>query len=140
MPTHPTDGFTVGFVFSSDVKHVLLQLKQKPPAHRNLYNGIGGRKQPNESWLTCMSRECFEETGLSIKSTRWQLLRRDWAIDGSTLFVYLARYQGLLNDIRTGDAGLAEWFPCGRLPPNLVPDVRALVSAGRRHFIQYVRA
>lgn len=57
--------YTLGFIRCKDNNKILLLNRNKPP-WMGLYNGIGGKIQPNETPLECMIREANEETGLSL--------------------------------------------------------------------------
>ena len=56
--------YVVGFMFSTDMKQVLLIEKKRPDWQRGKLNGIGGKVEDGENFYTAMSREFFEETGL----------------------------------------------------------------------------
>lgn len=56
--------YVVGFMFSTDWKHVALILKKRPIWQEGLLNGIGGKVEENESVIKAMIREFEEETGL----------------------------------------------------------------------------
>lgn len=62
----------LGFVFSSDLRHVVLLRKGKS-LHVGLWNGVGGALEETDlgSSLNSMVRECREETGIDIPLTRW---------------------------------------------------------------------
>ena len=63
---------TVGFGFSKGKSQVLLLIKNKPKWMKGLLNGIGGGVESvDDSYKDTMSREFFEETGVGIKSFRW---------------------------------------------------------------------
>lgn len=63
--------YVVGFIFSWDMKNVILIKKQHPDWQKGRLNGIGGSIQPGETPTEAMIRECKEETGLILK-TGWQ--------------------------------------------------------------------
>jgi 8-oxo-dGTP pyrophosphatase MutT (NUDIX family) len=60
----------LGFVFSTDLQHVVL-LKKGKSLHVGLWNGLGGAIEPGESVRDAMVRECQEESGLDLDSSRW---------------------------------------------------------------------
>lgn len=63
--------YTVCFLFSSDLSHVLLQKKAKTDFAGKL-NGVGGKIEPKETPMTCARREIQEETGLAdVEDLRW---------------------------------------------------------------------
>jgi len=59
--------YTLGFIFSEDLKEVLL-LKMNKPGKWNdgLINGVGGHVEPGEGYKDCMLREGKEETGMFV--------------------------------------------------------------------------
>lgn len=61
--------YTVCFLFTPDLKQVLLQTKAKTDFKGRL-NGVGGKLEPGEDPQTCAFREIREETGLGMTSLR----------------------------------------------------------------------
>lgn len=55
--------YTVNFLFTSDLKNVLL-IRKNRTAFKGKLNGVGGELNPGEQPLRCALREIFEETGL----------------------------------------------------------------------------
>ncbi len=51
------------FMFSEDLKQVLLVLKARPSFMPGLYNGLGGVVNSSESLLEAVAREWLEESG-----------------------------------------------------------------------------
>lgn len=62
--------YTVGFLFDEKAKRIVLIKKNKPYWQKGLYNGVGGKIEPNESPEQCIIREFKEETGVLIKDWR----------------------------------------------------------------------
>ncbi|WP_027363021.1 NUDIX domain-containing protein [Desulfospira joergensenii] len=64
------DRFVVGFAFTRNNEQgtysVLLVKKKRPEWQSGCLNGIGGKIELGELPKHAMSRECFEETGLSL--------------------------------------------------------------------------
>lgn len=56
--------YVVGFMFSTDMKRVLLIEKKRPQWQLGKLNGIGGKVEDGENFYTAMGREFLEETGL----------------------------------------------------------------------------
>lgn len=56
-------------LFTKDYKKILLIKRNKKP-YANLYNGIGGKIENNESVLDATIRECLEETGIRISTPK----------------------------------------------------------------------
>jgi 8-oxo-dGTP diphosphatase len=55
--------FTMGIIFSSDLKIVYLLRKDHPIWQAGLLNGVGGKLEHGETLLSCMEREALEEAG-----------------------------------------------------------------------------
>lgn len=58
--------YVLGFMFSEDMESIALILKNRPKWQAGLLNGIGGKVEPNESYMQAMEREFTEETGSNI--------------------------------------------------------------------------
>lgn len=64
--------YVLGFLFSSDLKRVVLIRKDGPDWQVGKLNGLGGSVEDyDESWLSAMSREFREEAGIDISD--WNL-------------------------------------------------------------------
>jgi len=61
--------YVVGFLFSKDIKNVLLIEKTKPDWQKGSLNGVGGKVEEGETPLDAMIREFQEEAALKI--TEW---------------------------------------------------------------------
>lgn len=61
--------YVVILLFTKDYEKVLLVKRNKPP-YENLWNGIGGKIELDETPLEAAIRECSEETGIIIKSPK----------------------------------------------------------------------
>lgn len=66
----PPEEYTAGFLFWKN--DVLLVIKNHPEWQRGLINAIGGRVEPGETGMDCMSREFREETGIDVSC--WMFL------------------------------------------------------------------
>ncbi len=60
----------LGFILSSNFRNVLM-IKKSRSMHAGLWNGVGGKLEPNEGYYDSMIRECREETGLSTCAPDW---------------------------------------------------------------------
>ncbi len=69
MPNQKARDYTVCFLFTPDLKQVLLQTKAKTDFKGRL-NGVGGKLEPGEEPQACAYREIKEETGLGPTSIR----------------------------------------------------------------------
>lgn len=56
-------------LFTEDYTKILLVKRNKEP-YKNCWNGIGGKIEDSENYLSCSTRECKEETGISITNPR----------------------------------------------------------------------
>ena len=56
-------------LFTKDFKKVLLIKRNKKP-YANLYNGIGGKIENNETVIEATIRECKEETNIHISNPK----------------------------------------------------------------------
>lgn len=70
--------YTLGFCFDEDGDNVALIRKVRPAWQANLWNGIGGHVEPNESAVEAQSREFLEETGVTIVPLDWQKFGLMW--------------------------------------------------------------
>ena len=55
--------YVLGFLFTDDFSHVLLQLKNRPAFAAGKLNGVGGKVKETEPPEYAMHREWYEETG-----------------------------------------------------------------------------
>lgn len=55
--------YSVGFIFEKNLTGVWLIRKNRPAWQAGKLNGIGGKVEPNESFLDCIKRESIEEAG-----------------------------------------------------------------------------
>lgn len=69
--------YTVIFIFSRDLKEVLLIKKFHGP-YPGKYNGVGGYMKYNENHVLCALRECKEETGreFDVKEMEYMMMLR----------------------------------------------------------------
>ena len=58
--------YTLSFLFTTDLKKVLLIEKKRPEWQKGFLNGIGGKVEGDENFVECIERETFEETNLKI--------------------------------------------------------------------------
>lgn len=64
--------YVVGFVFTPDLREVVLLRKLKPAWQRGLLNGPGGKVEEGEDYFGAMQREYAEEVG-GITPVGWRL-------------------------------------------------------------------
>jgi len=115
---------TLGYILSKDRKHVLLVNRNRRPEDHHLgkYNGLGGKLNPDEDVLTCLTREIEEEAGIQCIET---VLRGtvNWTGFGPggedwLGFIFLVtRYTG--TPLVSNEEGELGWYPLeslSRLP------------------------
>lgn len=62
---------SVGFVFDHNMSRVVLIRKNRPKWQAGLLNGIGGKKEGNETPSETMAREFREEAGVYTEPSDW---------------------------------------------------------------------
>ncbi len=66
--------FVLGFAFTPHIpKRVAMILKSRPSWQAGKLNGIGGHREPKEDAVDAMEREFFEETGVRIPASLWEV-------------------------------------------------------------------
>lgn len=83
--------YTVGFMFSEDLRTVLLISKERPAWQKGKLNGIGGKVNIGESPVQAMVREFKEETGLVTTKDDWSLFHYERHPSGTVLHFYVAQ-------------------------------------------------
>jgi 8-oxo-dGTP diphosphatase len=78
----------LGFLFSEDLKTVVLLEKLKPAWQAGKLNGLGGKVEPGEHPDDAMRREFLEEGGLDISD--WRGFARVTDTDNFNMHVYYA--------------------------------------------------
>jgi len=64
--------YSIGFMFTKDMKQVLLIKKgHGPKCVVGRWNGIGGHIEPGETPIQCQVREFHEETGVQTVEDQW---------------------------------------------------------------------
>jgi 8-oxo-dGTP diphosphatase len=81
--------YVLGFAFNQSKDFVVLILKNKPAWQKGCFNGIGGKREPDETFPQAMVREFKEETGLQTDINEWsaigQMKGSDWECDLFTI-------------------------------------------------------
>ncbi len=125
---------SLGFIFDTDLKHVLLVHKGSPEWQKGLINGVGGKIELGETPLDCMVRECEEETALKIPSAKW-LQFATMNIKGNITNVYATTYKGAMKDARKNHHEEIEWFPYNELPQNVIANIPFFVPMARQQIL-----
>jgi 8-oxo-dGTP diphosphatase len=94
--------YVLGFCFSTDASQVVLIKKNAPELLKGLWNGVGGKIEPDESSMDAMVREFKEETGVESYPLNWThtLLLHD-TFSRYIIDVYRAFSWDLLSEVKT---------------------------------------
>ena len=117
---------SLGYVLSEDRRAVLMIHRNARPDDDayGKYNGLGGKMEPDEDVATCMTREIFEEAGITVTSmtmrgtVSWPGFGKDG--EGWLGFVFLiSRWRG--TPLTENAEGALSWVPvadvlAGKLP------------------------
>lgn len=118
--------YTLGFIFTKDLKKVLLMRKTKPAWQAGRLNGVGGKIEPGEDAVTCIAREVEEETNLRIPKEAFRLVGcfhgQEWSMD-----VFSHAYQGDGQDAISREAEPVDWFSVEPLPDTVIPNLRWMI-------------
>ena len=118
--------YTLGFLFSPDLKKVLLIHKKHPEWQVGKVNGIGGKFEGNETSEACIVREMQEEAGLITR-------KNDWITVGSLnssffeTIVLTTIYNDPLTDVQMLTDEEVEWVNCDQLPANIMANLAWLI-------------
>jgi len=66
--------YTVGFIFSKNLKRVLLVHKTAPAWQVGYINGVGGKVEEGEDKFDCVVREVKEEAGIDSIKEGWKFI------------------------------------------------------------------
>ena len=59
--------YVVGFLLAQDGNDWCLMVKKKKPSFmKGFWNGIGGTRNEDETWMAAINREAMEEAGLRV--------------------------------------------------------------------------
>lgn len=97
----PKYQYVVGFLFSPDRKHLALIEKQKPEWQKGLFNGIGGKREGEETFPEAMHREFLEETGVEIPPDEWDLTCRIQSERHRYICYFFCAFSEKVFDVRT---------------------------------------
>ena len=95
------DHYVLGFIFSHDIKKVLLVNKQRPDWQKDKWNGVGGHIEKDEHPYPAMRREIDEEIEGLIHDPTAMTHRITFTCPGGTVWVYksVALHSCKLRDI-----------------------------------------
>lgn len=101
----------VGYIFSSNLKSVVLIEKKKPKWQAGKCNGVGGKMKTEDGGLPhlAMVRECLEETGVQTDPTDWIEVTIE-RFPEFTLHVFYAINDSPVEQ-QPGESEKPHWFP-----------------------------
>lgn len=118
--------YTLGFIFSSDYKHVLLIKRGTHAFHSNKHNGLGGKIHIGESPKECMVREIREESDIKTAEDDWQfagvLTSSEWKV-----WVFTTSVEKMEFEKKEIPEGIVEWAETKNLPQSIVSNLQWLV-------------
>lgn len=117
---------TLAFIFTPDFRQVLLIQKNRPTWQAGLINGLGGKCEPGEDALLCVSREVYEEANLAIYPEQWtyvsQILWAKWQVD-----IFATVFAGHMNQAQAQTDEAVAWYSLNQLPENVMSNLRWLI-------------
>lgn len=126
--------YTIGAMFTEDLKKVLLIKKQKPDWQKGKYNFPGGKvenvkireKNQRESYKACIVREFKEETSMKTMEVDWHAIG---SIEGEGYSVELlvAVFLNSMGMAITITDEEVEWFNVDNLPKNIIDNLLWLI-------------
>lgn len=118
--------YCVGFMFSPDMRRVLLLLKDRPVWQQGKLNGVGGKVEESESGDAAMVREFAEEVGIVTAPEDWNL--RALMTDPRTnMEMYIFMATGDISQARTVETEVPAVVEVDNLPRNVVPNLHWLI-------------
>lgn len=117
--------YVLGFMFSDLFEtegEVALIRKTKPEWQKGKLNGIGGKIEDDESPISAMIREFYEETGRGTDAEDWKycgnMIGKDWTVDVYACFGNLSELE-TTTDEEVVCFELPEVFQSGEVIDNL---------------------
>ena len=118
--------YTLGFIFTQDLKNVLLIHKVSPAWQAGKVNGIGGKVEKGETDIDCIVREVYEETALKIEKKEWIKIGKIKEADGQVV-VFTSVYKGDKNDAVSNDKEVITWYSIDNIPTTVISNLRWLI-------------
>jgi 8-oxo-dGTP diphosphatase len=118
--------YVTGFLFSEYSSHMVLIKKINPQWQRGLFNGVGGKVEVNESSISAMVREFFEETGVATKQEDWTLFANVFRANCYDVDMYFA-HSDLAFSAQTIEAEEIHILKVSELPQNIIPNLQWLI-------------
>lgn len=117
---------TLGFIYTPDLKQVLLIEKQKPFHHKGKLNGLGGKCEQNETYRSCLSREVYEESGLQIAQKDWLKIGvmswQEWHVE-----IFAVTHKPTQKKVNNPDV---DWYSSKTVPTNVISNLDWLIPLG----------
>lgn len=118
--------YTLGFIFTRDLKKVLLIKKLHPKWQRGKLNGLGGKIEKGETTLESITREVKEESDLDIEKTAWLFIgifnSSEWIVE-----IFASLYKGNPNDAKSIEKEKVKWVNAKNLPKNALENLQWLL-------------
>lgn len=114
---------------------VLLLQRQNTGYEDGNYSVIAGHLDGDEEIATAMIREAREEAGIRLDPadlTIAGVMHRRSDEERIDFFLIATRWQGAITNAEPEKCGELAWFPLDRLPPNVIPYVRAGLDSWRQ--------
>jgi 8-oxo-dGTP diphosphatase len=103
MITQKND-YVLLFLFSKDLKDVLLIHKKHPVWQKNLYNGVGGKIKFGECYYKAAVRELEEETSIKLNDNIYEILTLHY--ESCRVLVYTGMTDDIYNAKQTTEEEL----------------------------------
>jgi len=129
--------YTVGFAFDPRLKQVILIEKNTPKWQAGHWNGIGGKIRDDESPISSMKREFYEETSFYTEENFWQQIGLldgyEWVVHVFVARIALHCFYSLPRDYREGTIAA---HPVDALPSNILENLAWLVPLAKYSLIR----
>lgn len=124
--------YTLGIIFTPDLKEVVLIKKARPEWQAGHYNFPGGKSEEDtntldgkEEAIKCISREIKEETGLNIKPKAW--LQIGMLRNSAQYLVWIYTTQIDKSELFYDPAEPCAWYPVDNMPAECLPNLKFLL-------------
>lgn len=128
--------YVTGFIFSKDLKHVVLLEKLSPAWQKGLFNGVGGKIESAESPVQAMVRECEEETDVFISENNWTRFAHLTKPNYFELDVFFA-ISDLAFKARTVEKEKVFLVNVSDIPKNIIPNLQWLIPMALDHSLNF---
>lgn len=142
-PSQSCQPYSLGLLFTryntGQFQTVVLLRKKKPADQAGKLNGVGGKFEPGENWLSCIIRETEEEAGIPTTATDWTLVGtlykpKAWLIYVSYAFIDKVQLFEIPRTCREGEFLIV---PVNNLPSNVVTRLRWLIPLIEGHRLEH---